>query len=111
MSSDRSRERRRLAATCLALAKQTSDLRLHAFLLALAQQWLDLAELGSHQQDVWNEAAHFCAIQTTIGRELRAQHEPPQELPYRILMLLMQLDRQQNRKSSANAANKRDRAG
>ena len=44
MSDDRSRERRRLAAESLALAKDTSDTDVRAFLLAMAQKWLDLAE-------------------------------------------------------------------
>ena len=90
MPGDRSRERRRLAAQCLAVAKQTADLQVRAFLLEMAQKWIDLAELCEH--DGWNEALRLRALQAAIGKELRAQYELPRELPHRILTLLMQLN-------------------
>ena len=90
MSGDRSRERRQLAAECLAEAKRTSDSRGRASLLEMAQKWLDLAERCEH--DAWNTNLRLRALQAAIGEELRAQYELPQELPHRILMLLMQLN-------------------
>jgi hypothetical protein len=93
MSGDRSRERRRLAAECLASARQTSDLRVRASLLEMAQKWIDLAELCEH--DAWNESLRLRALQAAIGQELRAQYKLPQELTHRILTLLMQLNAEQ----------------
>jgi hypothetical protein len=94
MSSDRSRARRRLAAECLAAAKQTSDAPGRASLLEMAQQWLDLAERSEH--DAWNTNLRLRALQAAIGEELRAHYELPRELPHRILTLLMQLNGQNN---------------
>ena len=93
MSSDRSRARRRLAAE-LAAAKQTSDAPGRASLLEMAQQWLELAERSEHE--AWNTNLRLRALQTAIGEELRPHYEPPQELPHRILTLLMQLNGQNN---------------
>jgi hypothetical protein len=90
MSDDRSRERRRLAAECLALAKDTSDTDVRAFLLAMAQKWLDMAEQDEH--DNWDKVIRLRAIQTEIGRALRANYGLPREVPHRILALLMQLN-------------------
>jgi hypothetical protein len=90
MSDDRSRERRRLAAECLALAKDTSDTDVRAFLLAMAQKWLDMAEQDEH--DNWDKVIRLRAIQTEIGRALRANYGLPWEVPHRILTLLMQLN-------------------
>jgi hypothetical protein len=90
MVGDRSRERRRLAAECLAVAKQTSDFGVRASLLEMAQKWLDLAELCEH--DAWNQALRLRALQAAIGKELRVHYELPQQLPRRILTLLMQLN-------------------
>ena len=94
MSSDRSRARRQLAAECLAEAKRTSDSRGRASLLEMAQKWLDLAERSEHE--AWNTNLRLRALQAAIGEELRPHYEPPQELPHRILMLLMQLNGQNN---------------
>jgi hypothetical protein len=55
VSGDRSRERRRMAAECLAVAKQTSDSGIRVSFVEMAQRWLDLAELSEH--DGWTEAA------------------------------------------------------
>jgi hypothetical protein len=90
MSGDRSRERRRLAAECLALARQNSDSGVRASLLEMAQKWLDVAERYEH--DRWNETLRLRALQAAIGQELRAQYELPQDLTHRILTLLMQLN-------------------
>jgi hypothetical protein len=90
MVGDRSRELRRLAAEWLTLARQTSDLSVRASLLEMAQRRIDLAKLSEH--DTWNEALRLRAIQAAIGEQLRVEYEPPQELPHRILTLLMQLD-------------------
>jgi hypothetical protein len=90
MSGDRSRERRQLAAECLAAAKKTSDVQVRASLVEMAQKWLDLAERCEH--DAWNTNLRLRALQAAIGEELRAQYELPQELPHRILTLLMQLN-------------------
>ena len=89
MSGDRSRERRRLAAECLAAAKQTSDARSRASLLEMAQRWLDLAELCEH--DGLNQALRLRAPQAAIGNELQVHYELPQQLPHQMLTLLMQL--------------------
>jgi hypothetical protein len=90
MLGDRSRERRRMAAECLALAKQVSDSGVRASLLEMAQKWLDLAELSDHAG--WNEALRLRALEAAIGQELRALYELPQKLPHRLLNLLMQLN-------------------
>jgi len=90
MLGDRSRERRRMAAECLALARQVSDSGVRASLLEMAQKWLDLAELSDH--DGWNEALRLRALEAAIGQELRALYELPHKLPHRLLTLLMQLN-------------------
>jgi hypothetical protein len=79
-----------MAAECLAVAKQTCDLRVRASLLEMAQRWLELAELSEH--DGRNEALRLRALEAAIGQELRAFYKLPQELPHRLLTLLMQLD-------------------
>ncbi len=111
MADNRSRELRRLAADCLALARQTPDLQVRTSLLEMAR--LDLAELSEHdawngallerarldlaelsEYDTWNEALRLRALQAAIGEGLRVQCELPRELPHRILALLMQLNGQ-----------------
>jgi len=79
-----------MAAECLALAKQADDVRARVSLLAMAQKWLDLAELSEH--DAWNQSLRLRALQAAIGKEVRALYELPQELPHGILTLLMQLN-------------------
>jgi hypothetical protein len=56
-------------------------------------------------RDVWNTTFYHRAIQTKIGRKLRAQYELPQELPHGILTLLMQLNAQQDEESGASVGN------
>jgi hypothetical protein len=94
MSGDRSRERRRLAAECLAVAKRTSDVGVRASLLEMAQKWLDLAELCEH--DPCNQKLRLRALQAAIGKELRVHYELPQQLSHQLLALLMQLNEQEN---------------
>src|SRR5258708_4957997 len=98
MSGDRSRARRRLAAECLAMAKQASDANNRAFLVEMAWKWLDLAELD--EWDNWQKALRLRAIQTEIGEGLRSSYEIPKELPDQLLTLLMQLNAQQDRKGA-----------
>ena len=90
MASDRSRERRRLASECLDLARRTSDSKIRASQLDLAQKWIDLAELSEH--DPWNDGLRLRAIQAAIGQTLRNLYDVPSELPHNILTILIQLD-------------------
>ena len=90
MSGDRSRERRRMAAQCLAMARQASDSGVRASLVEMAQKWLDLAERSEH--DEWNEALRLRALEAAIGQELRALYKLPYDLPHRLFTLLMQLN-------------------
>jgi hypothetical protein len=87
MFDDRPRERRRMAAQCLRVAHQTSDLQFRACLLAIAQKW---QELACEEEEGQSET--FLHIETMIGQELRDQFELPHELPDRMLALLAQLD-------------------
>jgi hypothetical protein len=89
------------------MAKQASDANIRASLVEMAWEWLDLAELD--EWDNWQKALRLratqkalrlLAIQTKFGRELRAQYEPPEELPDPLLTLLAQLDVQQDGKGS-----------
>jgi len=76
MASDRSREARRLASECLALARQTSDPLARTSRLDMAQKWIDLAELSEH--DPWNDALRRRVIQAAIGQgyENYTMHHP-----------------------------------
>jgi hypothetical protein len=94
MAGDRSRELRRLAAECLILARQTSDLGVRASLLEMAQKRIDLAELSEHE--AWNEVLRLRSLQAAIGEKLRVQYELPRELPHCMLTLLMQLNTRRN---------------
>jgi len=99
MSGDRSRERRRLAAKRLIFAKQMDDWRIRASVLGMTQRWLDLAQ--PREPVASDKALRLRAIQTNIGRELRAQFDLPREMPYRILTLLIQIGAPQDRESGA----------
>jgi hypothetical protein len=94
MSSDRSHERRRLAAERLIFAKQMTDWRVRASVLGMTQRWLDLAE--PHDQDALDKALRWQAVQTEIGRKLRAHYQLPCGLPHQLLTLLMQLNGKQD---------------
>jgi hypothetical protein len=63
-SVDRSRELRRMAAECLAAAKQTFDAGVRASLVELAQKYLGLAERSEHEG--WNEALRLRALEAAI---------------------------------------------
>jgi hypothetical protein len=90
MPGDRSREYRRLASGCLALARQNSDLQARASLLIMAQRWLDLAELAEH--NAYNRSLQRLAVQAAIGEELKALCGPSRRLPPHLLALLAQLN-------------------
>src|SRR5580704_17115322 len=94
MPDDRLDKRREIAAERLTMAQQISDLDLRASFVAMAQKWLDRAhdEPGSDLPDARNSAFSHYVIQTNIGRELRGQFELSQEMPHRILALLMQIN-------------------
>jgi hypothetical protein len=83
------------------MAKQASDANIRALFVDMAWKWLDLAELD--EWDNWEKALRRRAIQTKIGQELRAQYELPQELPGRILTLLMKINAPQDGESGATA--------
>jgi len=89
---DRSRERRRMAAECLTVARQTSDPGIRASLVEMAQKWLDLAECSEY--DGWNESLRLRALEAAIGQELPALYDLPYNLPHRLFTLLMQLNAQ-----------------
>ena len=90
MPGDRSRERRRLSAECLALAQKISNVSARALLLEMAQKWLDSAELTERNR--CNESLRLRDLAAAIGEELRACYELPQQLPHNLLTLLMQLN-------------------
>jgi hypothetical protein len=79
-----------MAAECLVVAKQTSDLRVRASLLELAQKWVDLAELSEHAGP--SEGPGLGACEAAIGAELRTLYKPPRSLPPRLFALLIQLN-------------------
>jgi hypothetical protein len=56
---DRSRERRRFAAECLALAQRTADLTARASLIDMAQKWLDLAREQRSDQTLRDAVSDF----------------------------------------------------
>jgi hypothetical protein len=95
MSDDRSREQRHLAAEFMATAQLITDSNIRAYILALAQKWLDLAEGGSGQLEDLEQATCLRNIRIRIGQELRATYDLPPGLPDRMLALLMQLEGQQ----------------
>ena len=90
MPGDRSHEYRRLAALCLALARQAADPVTRGSLIEMAQKWLDLSELAAH--DVWTRSLQHRAIQAAIGDRLKALYELPYLMPPHFLALLSQLD-------------------
>jgi hypothetical protein len=106
MLSERSRERRRLAAECFALAQEAPDSNLRAHLLEMAQKWLELAELARPQDE--KDAICLRAIQKKIGKQLRVHYGLPRELTHRILCLLMQLDAPEDGAHDAATRNGQD---
>jgi hypothetical protein len=99
---DWSCERIRLEAECLALAKQSSDMKVRASLLKMAQKWHEFADFGSNQ-DVWTKTFYHRAIQVKIGQELRATYDLPQEISHRMGTLLVQLNDQPDREHDETA--------
>jgi hypothetical protein len=91
MPSDRSHERRQIAAERLIFAKQMTDWRIRASVLGMTQRWLDLAEPGDPDAFL-----RLQAIQTEIGRKLRVHYQLPCDLPHQLLALLMQLSGKQS---------------
>src|SRR5258708_1412241 len=104
MSDDRSRERRQLAAERLIFAKQMADWKIRASVLGMTQRWLDLAD-PREEPDGLEKVLRLRAIQTRIGRELRALYELPRELPQGILTLLMQINAPHARANGGTAGN------
>jgi hypothetical protein len=94
MSSDRSHERRQLAAERLVFAQQMTDWRIRAAVLGMTQRWLDLAQ--PCDQDAVDEALRLQAIQTDIGSRLRAHYQLQCDLSHQLLRLLMQLNGKQD---------------
>jgi hypothetical protein len=77
-----------------AVAQQTSDLKLRASLLTMAQRWLALAnaEFNPAEPDLWDKTFYHFKIQSKIGRELQSHFELPRQLPHQVSTLLMQID-------------------
>jgi hypothetical protein len=90
------------------MAKQASNANIRALLVEMAWKWLDLAELDEWNN--WEKAWRVRAIQMKIGRELGAQLDVPQEMPDRILALLMRIDAPQDGECGATADDGRSRA-
>jgi predicted XRE-type DNA-binding protein len=49
MPADRSQKYRRLAAECLVLVRQASDLQVRAALVIMSQRWLEQAQLAERE--------------------------------------------------------------
>jgi hypothetical protein len=100
MSSDRSHERRQLAAERLIFAKQMTDWSMRASVLGMTQRWLDLAEPRDQDalddQYALDKALRLQTIQADIGRRLRAHYQLPCCVPHQLLTLLMQLNGKQD---------------
>ena len=90
MPGDRSRKYRRLASECLVLARQTSDTKVRASLITMAQRWLTQSELAEH--DAYTLSLRRRAIQAAIGEELRTLYGLRTCLPPHLLALLAQLE-------------------
>ena len=67
----------------------------------MTQRWLDLAEL--REPYALDKVLFLRSIQMKVGQELRVQYELPQELPDRILALLMKINAPQDGESGATA--------
>jgi hypothetical protein len=85
MSADQARDYRRFAAECLAVARKSSP-QVHANLIAVAQNWLDLADCAERR------ALNHHAIQALIGEQLRELYKISSALPPHLLALLAQLN-------------------
>ena len=60
MLADRSQEYRRLAAECMELVRQASDLQVRATLVIMSQRWLEQAELA--ERDALDRSLRHLAI-------------------------------------------------
>lgn len=67
-------------------------MQVRAFLIGMAEKWIELAELS--ENDGWNAGLRARALQAAIGRDLKAHYEVPQQLPHRLFTLLMQINAQ-----------------
>jgi hypothetical protein len=85
MPAKRSREWRRLAAQCLAVAKQTDDVQVRTTLVEMAQRWFELAQRAEQ------ESRNLRVLQAAIGQELRTLYAVPHHLPHKVLAVLIQL--------------------
>ena len=103
MAGNRSREMRRLASECRALARQTSDPLARISRLDMALKWIDLAELSKH--DPWNDALRLRAIQAAIGQQLRNVYDISPDLPHHMLTILLQLNSDQPASTDGNQIN------
>jgi hypothetical protein len=94
MPDDRAGARRKLAAECLAMAQRTSDLKLRAALLRMAQRWLDLAndEFNPAEPDLGGKTFYNFELQAKIGQKLQSHFELPVQLSPQLSTLLMQMD-------------------
>jgi len=94
MPTDRSSDRRVLAAQCLTAAHQSADAALRATLLGMAQRWLDLAngEYDPAGPNDWDPAIYRQIILLKLGRELQGLFKPSRDLPEQMTALLTQLE-------------------
>jgi hypothetical protein len=83
------------------MARQARDASIRALLVDMAWKWIDLAEFD--EWDNWERTLSLRAIQTKLGKALRAQYKLPEELPHRMLTLLMQIDASQDREPDARS--------
>jgi hypothetical protein len=94
MASDRSQKYRHLANECLTQARQSADTQARASLIAVAQRWLDLAEIAEH--DAAHESLRRRGIQRAIGDELKKLFGLSSTLPPHILSLLAEMNAASN---------------
>lgn len=58
-----------------------------------AEKWRERADSPQSTQAFWQErSVDYSVIQTRIGHTLQTEFELPQNLPHRLLTLLMQLN-------------------
>jgi hypothetical protein len=100
MQDDPSGRYRRLAAECLALARQASDPHARASLVIMSQRWLEQAERAERHASTLSHASAMssrgCVIQNAIAEQLRTLYQPSRCMPPHILALLAQLDHPEN---------------
>jgi hypothetical protein len=94
MPCDRPREYRRLAAECIASARDASDAQRRASFADMAQRWIDLAELAEHDP---YQSLRRRAIQAAIGDELKSLYWLSHSMPPHFLALLANLNAAENK--------------